>query len=495
MRHRRLSTLLLPLAALLCVWVQAASEPAPSPAAKPDTASADTSPFARTRSYNADFFDVPAGSWYAAPAASAYEYGLLEGRGSGQFAPNDSITVAELFTLSARLSSIYEGGDPAAVFPRSAEPSDWFRPYLSYLSERGLLTFTLDDYGVPATRAQMAAIFSRSLPDAWYDDRNAQLIADAYASRDFITDVTDYTPYQMQILWMYRQGLLVGVDAQGSFHPQNCVTRAEIAALLTRIVEPGTRLTPDRTVLPYHSAVGATLSSIVDAPASVPSAPDFQDTAAIDAIIRQALAAGQSSVMLTYNRVLTAADAAALAKVFTAQLKTYCEQMYNTVTCRAYSTGRAYLYFSSGACTNEQLHTYRDLTVQRAIEVHDMLWETGALTYGMSEYEIARTYYAWLCDNCRYDSAASDTSLSHTAYGALVKGVAVCDGYTGAYNLLLKLEGIRCRALFNTSHIWTVARLDGIEYHIDTTWGDQFGAVDMSYFGMTAAQSRAKHAW
>ena len=71
----------------------------------------------------------------------------------------------------------------------------------------------------------------------------------------------------------------------------------------------------------------------------------------------------------------------------------------------------------------------------------------------------------------------------------------MCDGYTGAYNLLLKLEGINCYALFNASHIWTVAYLDGIEYHIDTTWGDQFGRVDMSCFGMTAEQSRAKHAW
>ena len=134
--------------------------------------------------------------------------------------------------------------------------------------------------------------------------------------------------------------------------------------------------------------------------------------------------------------------------------------------------------------------------MERAAAVHDMLWESGALSYEMSEYEIARTYFIWLCENCRYDNdALAETSLSHTAYSALVNGVAVCDGYTGAYNLLLKLEGIDCYALFNASHIWTVAYLDGIEYHIDTTWGDQFGRVDMSCFGMTAEQSRAKHAW
>ena len=56
----------------------------------------------------------------------------------------------------------------------------------------------------------------------------------------------------------------------------------------------------------------------------------------------------------------------------------------------------------------------------------------------------------------------------------------------------LKLEGIDCTALSNNSHIWTVATLDGTDYHIDTTWGDPvFTGGDDSqgpayeYFGLT----------
>ena len=130
-----------------------------------------------------------------------------------------------------------------------------------------------------------------------------------------------------------------------------------------------------------------------------------------------------------------------------------------------------------------------------AIRVHDSLWESGTLSYGMSQYEIAQAYYLWLCDNCRYDSAAGDDSASHLAYGALVGGLAVCDGYTGAYNLLLKLEGIDCTALFNDSHIWTLAELDGTTYHIDVTWGDQYGRTDLRYFGMSEEQSYQYHPW
>ena len=137
----------------------------------------------------------------------------------------------------------------------------------------------------------------------------------------------------------------------------------------------------------------------------------------------------------------------------------------------------------------------KDKALAAAIKVHDSLWESGTLSYDMSQYEIARTYFQWLCDHCRYDNAAADDSASHLAYGALVSGLAVCDGYTGAYNLLLKLEGIECTSLFNNSHIWTLATLDGTQYHIDVTWGDQYGRTDLRYFGMSEEQSYQCHPW
>ena len=130
-----------------------------------------------------------------------------------------------------------------------------------------------------------------------------------------------------------------------------------------------------------------------------------------------------------------------------------------------------------------------------AIAVHDQLWEDGLLTADMTELEKARVYYTWICDNCVYDYGASDNSLSHIAYSLFTRGTAVCDGYTGAYNLLLKLEGIQCTALSNNEHIWTVAVLDGTQVHIDTTWADSGRTIDYSYFAMTPSQSWNQHPW
>ena len=130
-----------------------------------------------------------------------------------------------------------------------------------------------------------------------------------------------------------------------------------------------------------------------------------------------------------------------------------------------------------------------------ALEVREQLWESGAITASMTDTEKARVYFEWICGNCTYDYEAGDKSVSHIPYGLFANGTAVCDGYTGAYNLFLKLEDIPCTALSGKGHIWTVAVLDGEEVHIDTTWGDTGDSVDDSFFAMTAAQSWAHHSW
>ena len=111
----------------------------------------------------------------------------------------------------------------------------------------------------------------------------------------------------------------------------------------------------------------------------------------------------------------------------------------------------------------------------------------------MTEREKALVYYLWISANCDYEKDASTTSLSHIPYNLFQNGIAVCDGYTGAYNLLLKLEGIECSAYLTEDHIWTVATLDGEEVHIDTTWGDTGDGGNPLYFAMTPEVSLLLH--
>lgn len=451
--------------------------------------------FVPLRSYENNFSDLAADAWYADYAKTLYEYGLSEGRGDGSFAAAAQITLAELLTFSARVRAQYEA-QGAAEFPAPAAEEAWYAPYVAYLKEKGLLGEEFEGrYSAVATRAEMAGIFAKTLPAACYDDRNAAVVTDGYALRQYILDVDDYTPYQTDILWLYKQGILNGVDERARFAPEQSVSRAEVAAMLSRMIAPDRRLTLSWEVLPYPSAIGTTYASLVTPPSSVNSAPAAADTAALDALVRDMIARDKSSITLQYPSQLPQEETAALAAAFSSAGKVYCEQMYNRVRCMSYPTGRVELIFSSSCCTEEELAAYRTETVAQAAALHDALWESGYIRKSMSEMEKAKAYYIWLCENCVYDEAATDSSLSHLAYSVFSQKLAVCDGYVGAYNMLLKMEGIDCRALANGDHIWTVALLDGKEYHIDPTWGDAGSRADMSFFAMSAQQSFAKHPW
>ena len=108
----------------------------------------------------------------------------------------------------------------------------------------------------------------------------------------------------------------------------------------------------------------------------------------------------------------------------------------------------------------------------------------------MTQREKALVYFDWICKNCTFDFNSTANSMSHSGYNVFYKQQAVCDGYTAAYNLLLKLEGIPCSTISTADHIWTVAELDGTTCHIDTTWGDdRSGTIDYQYFGMTEAEA------
>lgn len=311
----RFALLVAALALALSISAFAYSEgPAQDTAApaQEETTSEDSAPFVLLRVYEGQFADVKGGDWFAPSVVSAYEYGLLNGRGEDSFAPSGNVTIAELLTIAARLRAIYTTGSDA-VIPAAKENEAWYAPYVSYLKSQNLLDNSFEGfYLLPASRAQMAGIFAFAVPEEWYTEPNASLVTSAYSSRDYIADVTDKTPYRSEILLMYRRGLLSGMDAKGSFYPDRSVSRAEIAALLTRVVKPETRLTLTWTVAPYHSVKNATLASLVKAPTSTPLPTSAKDTAAIDGLVRNMLARGEHTITLNYSKALTTATASAL---------------------------------------------------------------------------------------------------------------------------------------------------------------------------------------
>lgn len=478
--------LALVLAAVLC-----------APAAAAENSAGN---FVRGKTYAGEFSDVTTDSVFYGNVVALYEYGLSVGKVDGAFGLKDPMTVGQIVIFAGRIRSLYATGDAeagAAAFRREGQAA--YEPYLAYLRSAGVLAAELDGlYKSPATRAQTAHVLAAALPGEALPPVNDELVTRAYASRQFITDVTEYTPYYNDILALYKAGVSAGSDAAGAFGPGDAVTRGAAAAMLTRMVDPSLRITPAWVVLETpaasgYSAAGVSWGDLITTDAAYSPAPSTREQ--IASCVSDMLAQESSVLKLDYGASVTSAYAGSVMNQALAAVKYHCEQMYNSVECSYETlTGRMTLTFSA-VTAGANLPAYRDYTLDAAIAVHDKLWAEGAVTANMTETEKARVYFKWICDNCVYDAAAGPDSLSHIAYSLFRSGKAVCDGYSGAYNLLLKLEGIECHALSNPDHIWTVATLDGTSCHIDVTWGDGANGVDYRYFAMTEGQSRGFHPW
>lgn len=451
--------------------------------------------FPATAVYRDSFVDVQTTDWFYPHVASLYALGLTNGKGdSAHFEPNSNLTVAEAITLAARLRSLYDFGESetGASFFR-AEGQPWYAPYYAYLRYSGVIDET---FGAgpdeSATRAEAAHILASVLPAEIFENLNADTVTEGYASGQYIRDVNEYTPYYEDILLLYRWGILSGTDSFGSFEPDALIRRSEIAAMLTRITDPELRIT-----LPWQikeKVFAASLSDLVKGGIFYPS-PHPSDHKTIEADVLYMLSHGERTIVLEYGSPQSKDSLKKLMDSFLSAVRRYPEQTYNRINL-SYNTlsGKVTIRFSSSLYGEEMIPLYRENTFMEANAIRDLLYAEGILRADMSQYDKAKTYFLWLCSHCDYDYACDDTSLSHSAYGAFSEGLAVCDGYTAAYNLLLRLEGIDCYAIDREDfdHMWTVATLDGVTYHIDTTWGDQTGTPSEHYFGMTEEQSLAR---
>ena len=98
----------------------------------------------------------------------------------------------------------------------------------------------------------------------------------------------------------------------------------------------------------------------------------------------------------------------------------------------------------------------------------------------------------------------ADEKSAHNAYGAIVEGKAVCEGYAKALQYLLHRAGVRSFLAHGysvnptsgdyESHCWNIVRIDGKYYHVDPTWNDQDEQVYHAYFNLPTSSILADHA-
>ena len=127
------------------------------------------------------------------------------------------------------------------------------------------------------------------------------------------------------------------------------------------------------------------------------------------------------------------------------------------------------------------------------------------LEKGMSEYQRELFIHDYIIDNCEYDESVilnentiTTRSDVFESYGALVDNLAVCEGYSRAFQMLCHGVGIKCINLIGQSedvlHMWSAVELGGDWYYVDTTWDDNDDeAFRYDYFNINEKQLTKDH--
>ena len=102
-----------------------------------------------------------------------------------------------------------------------------------------------------------------------------------------------------------------------------------------------------------------------------------------------------------------------------------------------------------------------------------------------SEAVVALKLHDALADMVSYDHDGTG-AFSHSAYGALVDGCAVCDGYAKAYKYLLGKCGIEASVVTSSNHAWNIVRQGEGFYETDVTWDDSEETKE--FYNLTTAQ-------
>ncbi|MBO7217158.1 MAG: hypothetical protein J6V50_00490 [Clostridia bacterium] len=111
-------------------------------------------------------------------------------------------------------------------------------------------------------------------------------------------------------------------------------------------------------------------------------------------------------------------------------------------------------------------------------------------------YEIELQLHDILCEEVKYDHSFEPSTLSYTAYGALVKGTAVCEGYSRAFQMLLYEFGINSTLVTGYAgqeHMWNVVEIGGRWHHVDVTWNDQESELRHTYFNLSDSSIGRDH--
>ena len=432
-----------------------------------------------TVSASAAFSDVEPNTWFYDDITTLHQAGIIDGYPDGSFRPGAAVNYAEAMKMIL-------GAAGCTVDDAGADP--WYQPYLDYALTRGISD---PDTGIapgdPITRDRAAELIVRAmgLP------LDVDTVTRPFADSENIYAIT-----------LHSAGIIRGEMSGGLFYyrGERSLNRAELATIVARMmryVEAKPEPLDAHPLLP----TGCTLP---ETPKTVEDFVNMLIYLSVNGIDEQTFiyrGVDVDTVKNDYLPNLTAAypiatDLCRESVVYYHYYNINLAYAKNYVAMTVKLRGRDY--------TADECRAMFDFTMAAAEKAAAEIRAALPADSASPQTDYARACLAWIVTHCRYESG--EGMLDQYAYSVFRDGASVCSGYTAAYNLLLKLGGVKCMSMTGYAttdgktapHAWTIAELDGRRVWIDATWCDPVGqaddAVTYTYFALDEAAFAKDHA-
>lgn len=402
-------------------------------------------------------------------------------------------------------------------------------PYVEeihYLSSKGIISGYTDGNFKPTAlvnRSQASKIIWSALEDLGIT-KDFKKVQSNQKSK--FSDVGDESWFKEYVENMYLNGIISGY-ADGSFRPQGTLTRSQVSKILAESFG----MTEQYSDIPYHDVdkdawyakyvnnmyttgviektknnkfepqkvvTREELSNYVakamkwyqskERYVAGPTLPEHEKYPESYKILKEGLS--ETNEWVNFNP----------AEMNTQELNALMQELINEDDDGffinrwwTYSDGRVRVEYSA---TRDVIKKRKEQVEQAANEIIKKLVKPH-----YSEYDKVKAVHDYIVLNTAYDyeNFLNDTVSrnSYTAFGSLIEGVAVCDGYTKATSVLLDKLGIENHYVVGYLpngglHSWNMVKISGEYYHLDTTWDDPVpnrdGYVSHKYFLVTTDQ-------
>ncbi len=199
----------------------------PEATVKPDTTV--TAPGPATGEVQMPFTDVAATDWYYPYVQNVYSMGIMNGESDTLFGPGDTLTRGMLVTILGRFD---KADTSAASSFADVDANEYYAPYIAWAAESGIVDGVGDNMFAPndaVTREQAAKIITG------YYTYKGQGPTGAWAIQLEYTDLGQISDWAVEgVMYCTMKQVMTGNDV-GAFEPQSPITRAEFAAVMSRI--------------------------------------------------------------------------------------------------------------------------------------------------------------------------------------------------------------------------------------------------------------------